>query len=46
MTEIDAIDKNADVYFPEFNKKDFDREILGGKEENSIKYSHVLYKRK
>lgn len=46
LTEIDASDKDADVYFPSFNKEDWDREELCSKQEESINYKHVLYKRK
>jgi len=46
LTEIDAIEKDADVYFPIFNKEKFNKEIISTHEENNIKYSHVLYKRK
>ena len=46
LTEIDATEKNADVYFPIFNKDEFDREIMNNFEDNGIKCSHVLYKRK
>lgn len=46
LTEIDAEEKDADVYFPEFNKDAFEKEILCEKEEESIRYKHVLYKRK
>lgn len=46
LTEIDAIEKDADVYFPIFNKEEFNKEIISKQEENRIKYSHVLYKRK
>lgn len=46
LTEIDASDKDADVYFPKFNKEDWDREELLEREENSLNYKHVLYKRK
>lgn len=46
LTEIDAEDKNADTYFPEFDKNEWTREILKDNEDNGIKYSHVLYKRK
>ncbi len=46
LTEIDAIEKDADVYFPIFNKEEFNKEIIKELEENGIKYSHVLYKRK
>lgn len=46
LTEIDDIEKDADVYFPIFNKEGFNKEIIKELEENSIKYKHVLYKRK
>ena len=46
LTEIDAIEKEADVYFPIFNKEEFNKEIIKELEENNIKYRHVLYKRK
>ena len=46
LTEIDATDKDADVYFPDFDKDAWVREELCSKEEESINYKHVLYKRK
>lgn len=46
LTEIEAEDKNADVYFPKFNKNDFNKTIISEHEYNDIKYKHVLYKRK
>lgn len=46
LTEIDAECMDADVYFPKFNKSDWNKEILAEKEQNSLKYKHVLYKRK
>jgi dihydrofolate reductase len=46
LTEIDAIENDADVYFPIFNKEEFNKEIIKELEENGIKYRHVLYKRK
>ena len=46
LTEIEEVDKDADVYFPIFNKEEWDKEIISKKEENDIKYNHVLYKRK
>ena len=46
LTEIKATDTTADVYFPKFNKEEWDREILTDLEENNIKFNHVLYKRK
>ena len=46
LTEIDAGDKDADVYFPIFNKEEWEREELSANVENSINYKHVLYKKK
>ena len=46
LTEIDAIDSEADVYFPKFNISEWDKEEIKSNEENSIKFKHILYKRK
>lgn len=48
LTEIDAEDKEADVYFPDFDKNDFDRQELTcfQDEKTGINYKHVLYKRR
>lgn len=46
LTEVDAEDKNADVYFPEFNKDEWEQEVLSTHEENNIKYKHLVYTRK
>ena len=46
LTEIKASDKNADVYFPKFNKEDWTKEILTDIKDNDISFNHVLYKRK
>lgn len=46
LTEIDAEDKEADAYFPTFNKDDYDREELCSHEENGLKYKHLVYTRK
>ena len=48
LTEIEAYDKDADAYFPTFDKDDFDRSIIGTHydEKENIKYKHVLYKRR
>ncbi len=46
LTEIEASDTKADVFFPKFKKDEWDRQILAQKEENGIKFNHVLYKRK
>lgn len=44
LTEIDAEDSEADTFFPEFNKNDYKRQILGNGEDHGLKYTHVLYK--
>ena len=46
LTEIDKEYKEADVFFPSFNKDEFDKEILDSVEEEKVEYKHVLYKRK
>lgn len=46
LTEIDAECKDADTYFPQFNKDDYEREELSSGVDNDISYKHVLYKRK
>ncbi|MBP5679255.1 MAG: dihydrofolate reductase [Bacilli bacterium] len=45
LTEIDA-ESDADVYFPSFNKKEWDSQVIGECEENSISYKHLVYTRK
>lgn len=45
LTEIDASDKEADTYFPKFNKQLYEKIILDENEENGIKYIHTLYKK-
>lgn len=42
LTEIDA-QSSADVYFPEFDKSKFDKEILGNGEDGGINYQFVRY---
>ena len=46
LTEIEASCPDASVYFPEFNKEDYDKSIIGSNEDNGISYKHVLYKRR
>lgn len=46
LTEIDREDKEADAYFPTFNKEEWDSEILGYNCDDGIEYQHVLYRRK
>ena len=46
LTEIDKECKIADTYFPKFNKNDWDRNVLKEGQYKTLKYEHVLYKRK
>ena len=46
LTEIDAESDEADVYFPEFNKDEYNRCYLASNEDNDIKYIHVSYIKK
>ena len=43
LTEIDDTFKDATVYFPAFNKENYEREVLKTVKENDITYKHVLY---
>lgn len=43
LTEIDAECLDADVYFPPFDKKDCDVEVIKECEENDIKYRYIKY---
>lgn len=45
LTEIDDT-KEADVFFPEFNKDNYDKEILDVNEEDGVKYTFSLYRKK
>lgn len=46
LTEVNAEAKDADVYFPKFNKNDWEEELLSEQEENDIKFKHLVYTRK
>lgn len=46
LTEVDAEEQSADVYFPRFDINDWSREVLLEKKEDLLEYKHVLYKRK
>ena len=46
LTEIEAEDRNADVYFPYFDKNKYTSQVIDSKEENKIKYKHLVYRRK
>ena len=46
LTEIDAICNDAQVYFPNFDKTEFERNELYKNSDNGINYTHVEYIRK
>lgn len=46
LTEIDSEDKNADVFFPTFDKSDWVQEVLSEHTENDIHYKHIVYTKK
>lgn len=46
LTEVDAEAKDADVYFPKFNKTEWTKKVLSEEEEDNIKFKHLVYTRK
>ena len=46
LTEIDSEDKNADTFFPEFNRKEWERTLLSEYQRDDIAFKMYLYKRK
>lgn len=44
LTEVDA-NADADVFFPAFDRQDWNREVLSRQEENGLHYQHVRYTR-
>jgi dihydrofolate reductase len=46
LTEINAEDNTADVYFPKFDKNEWNKTILATNNDDNITYEHVLYERK
>ncbi len=43
LTEIDAAQPSADVYFPSFDKAEYIREVINNFCIDGINFSHVLY---
>ena len=43
LTEIDAECKDADVYFPAFDKSKYVRKVILSNSDNGIYYEHVIY---
>jgi len=46
LTEIDEEEKNADVFFPKFDKSNYTSELIKENEDHGIKYKHMVYRRK
>ncbi len=46
LTEIDDECKESDVFFPAFNKEEWNIEEIGSEIENNISYSHKVYTKK
>lgn len=46
LTQVDAEDKEADVYFPEFDKTEYEKVVIAQNEDNNIKYEHIRYVKK
>jgi len=46
LTEIDAEDSQADVYFPKFEKQEYTEEFMGNGQDNGISFTHKRYLRK
>ena len=47
LTEVDATDNEADCFFPEFDKNDWDSKVLSSHTTpENISYKHLVYKRK
>lgn len=46
LTEIEEEEKTANVYFPEFNKNNYEIQLLKENIDNGIYYKHMLYIKK
>jgi dihydrofolate reductase len=45
LTEVDAEDKNADTFFPSFDKSEFTRKVVGSGADGKLNYDFVIYER-
>lgn len=43
LTEIEADCPEADTFFPEFDKSQWNREVLAEHNENGVDFKHILY---
>ena len=46
LTEVHKSCKDAEVYFPKFNKRLYRKTIVGNNVDNNIKYDFVIYEKK
>ena len=46
LTEVHKSCRDADVFFPKFNKRLYNKSIVGTNEDNNIKYDFVVYEKK
>lgn len=46
LTEVDATDAEAEVFFPEFDKSEYKREEIRKGADHDLTYTHVLYTKK
>ena len=46
LTEVEAEDPEAEVFFPRFNKRKYHRKTIGKNADGDLTYKHILYTRK
>ena len=46
LTEIDDVCNNADVYFPKFDKDNYNKKLIKEVNENGLSFKHVKYIKK
>ena len=46
LTEVKKTCRDAEVFFPKFNKDLYDKRIVGSGDDNNIKYDFVVYEKK
>lgn len=46
LTEVDEKCKDAEVYFPKFDKRKYKKRIVGSDCDNGINYNYVVYERR
>ena len=46
LTEVEAEDPEAEVFFPRFNKRNYHRKTVGRNSDGDLSYKHVVYTKK